>query len=79
MIVEKDITNQLIKAMNVIINLIKYTYSQLDAIKIWEISLLDWSIGILVLSIVIPIIFTLVKSGSNTTTKAIKERIKRND
>lgn len=59
-----DITNNLNNAINMIINLITYTFDKLNSIEFAGISLLEYSITILVVSVILPLLFTLVNSSA---------------
>lgn len=70
-----DITNGVNQLVNMLLQIMQDSWNKLESITIWETSLLQMIITIFVLSVVIPIIFTLVKSGSATGSKAIKSEI----
>ena len=72
-----DITNNINGIMNMFFYIIREAYSNLENIEFWGINMLEFSITIFILSVVIPIIFTIVKSGTSTIGKAGKELYKR--
>lgn len=59
-----DITTGLNNAINIIINLITYTFDKLNSIEFAGITLLEYSITILIISVILPLLFTLVNSSA---------------
>ena len=72
-----NITNTLNGIINMIFSVLRFTFNKLESIEFWNTNLLQWSITITILIVVIPIIFTLVKSGTKTIGNTSREIYKR--
>lgn len=72
-----NITNTLNGIINMIFSILRFTFNKLESIEFWNTNLLQWSITITILLVVIPIIFTIVKSGTKTIGNTSREMYKR--
>lgn len=70
-----DITNGIEQLITIIINILAYAWNMLESIEIWNINLLEYTITIFIISIIIPIIFTIVQSGTALGSQAIRSEI----
>lgn len=68
-----DITEVLDNIIDMISNLIWWFFGRLENIKFFNTNLLQFSVTILVLSVLIPVLFTIIKSGTNTIGKTGRE------
>lgn len=74
-VVSAEIGSSFNSILNLIFDLISYCFAQLDAITIGGVSLLSIAVTLLILSAVIPILFTIASSGVGYSHNyAINER-----
>lgn len=64
-----DITSFFQNFLVIIVSGFSYFFNLLDSVRFLDISLLDFNIALLILSAVIPLVITLVKSSVNRNFK----------
>lgn len=69
-----DISGFFNNFLSMIVEWFGWSYGTLDTIKFNGISLLDFSITLLLLSVVVPLVITLTKSGVRTAKRGYRER-----
>ncbi len=69
-----DISGFFNNFLSYMVDWFSWAYSTLDRIKFNGISLLDYSITLLLLSVVVPLVITLTKSGVRTAKRGYRER-----
>lgn len=57
-----------------VLNVAKKYYDTLDSITFGGISVLDYAITLLILSVVVPMVITLTKSGVRSASRSYRER-----
>ena len=60
--------------LSMIVEWFSWSFGTLDKIKFNGVSLLDFSITLLLLSVVVPLVITLTKSGVRTSKRGYRER-----
>lgn len=57
-----------------VLNVAKKYYDILDSLTFGGVSVLDYAITLLILSVVVPMVLTLTKSGVRTAKRSYRER-----
>lgn len=72
-----DITNTIDRIIDLIIDIMRWGWLKLESIEFWGTNLLMVTITITIIIIIMPILFTIVRSGTNTITNTSREIYKR--
>ena len=73
-VVHADITNGLQDVISLILNIFKYSFEFMRGIEFFGTNLFSFTITIFILLILLPILFTLVRSES-VNNQRIRERV----